>query len=764
MSFRDLFRRSPKGEEASNESQDTQQDENVAPEAVAPRRFDPRANVDAEIHWLGEDRLDRADFARRVADRIAVAGDRNSIVYGLSGPWGGGKTSVLNMIAEALMLARKTEWKVVRFTPWSASDTAAITDEFYRAIAEAMPKGTKEGRHARYLLAAAPVAAAATKAAVTAFIESKAGEGAVRDTLKASAEALADKFGEISVEPDPFIQRFNKMSDAIEAVGIKVLVIVDDIDRLDTTELLSVMRAVRLLGRFKNVHYLLSYDEATVIEVLKQTELASNSSRRARHYLEKIVQYPFVLPPLDPAYLESELYESLLQVANLQQIQLRPDEPNRPGTISAVIQALPLSDPQVTLRAVYRFASQVDTLLTLVGHDELNFEDAVLITYLRLQYPSVYDALPQWRSELAGQPVASFNSRETTREEWLARIAGALDRDAGDDDDKTRLADNISKLLAAMFPRLQYFGGRIDEQRRAQVSDSDYFDRYFAYRIPSNDVSDSRIRRELSALLSTGTLPHDSIIASNVDSFLGRGLVRRKMLHNLDLVYEATSSQAIAAAHHLVGVLHPRDIDRGGWAAIIYPLLTQAIISAGSDEDARLIVDTFVEEYGALTTAEVLVRQRKGPTDDALQTKITNASAGLRYSILQACQLDLSTDVKDADPDALTVLHFLFYLDSELLQQLGVFARGLVATGQAEPYELAGRFVQIRVWRDGSNEYENYLDYFDQVIPQRDWNIESIPPYSQDNVVDGDTSLENKIRLAAVLMKQRESDSDATDP
>ncbi len=665
------------------------------------------------------------------------------------------------MIAEALTLAHKDDWNVVRFTPWSATDSVAITDEFYRAIAEAMPKTTKEGRNARLLLAAAPVAAAAAKAALTSFIESKLGQGAVGDTVKAGAEAFADKVGAIQgPDPDPFVLRFEKMSNAIEAVGIKVLVIVDDIDRLDTTELLSVMRAVRLLGRFKNVHYLLSYDENTVIEVLKQTELASNSSNRARHYLEKIVQYPFVLPPLDPVYLESELFEALQEVATVQQIQLRQDAPNQLGSISRIIQALPLSDPRhMTLRAIYRYASQVDTLLTLVGSGELDFEDAALITFLRLRYQSVYDAVLQWRSELTGTPVISFNSREPSRDQWLARIAAVVDEEIKDEAERKAAAETIARLLAAMFPRLQHLGGGEQDIRKNKISDADYFNRYFAYRIPANDVSDLTVRRELTVLLSTGVLPDDSIIASNVDSFLGRGLVRRKMLHHLELIEEATSERAIAAAHHLMGVLDPSDVDRGGWAALIYPLLARAIVEAGSDENARLLVDDFVERYGVLTTAEILALQRKGPMDDALQARIGSASSGLRDNIVRVCELDLSTDVKSSDPNALTLLHFLFYLDPDLLHRIGEFAEQLITAGQAKPYELAGRFVQIRVWRDGSNEHEEYLKYFSEVVPVRDWQIESIPPYSRDNVVDGDTSLENKIRLAAVLMKERLSGS-----
>ena len=263
----------------------------------ADLKFDPRANIDAEIRHITDDRLGRAPFARRIADRIAAAGDRPSIVYGLAGVWGGGKSSVLNMVEELLTEEHKSKWAVVRFTPWAAADVDALTDEFYRAIAAAMPRDTKKGKRARrLLLGAAPVAVAAAKAATTALIESKAGKGSVAEVLKASTDALADEAGEITVNPDPFVDRFTKLSEAIKKANRNILVIVDDIDRLHTDELLTVMKAVRLLGRFDHVHYFLSYDEETVLDVLQSSDLAKNDPRRGHQYLEKIVQYPFILP------------------------------------------------------------------------------------------------------------------------------------------------------------------------------------------------------------------------------------------------------------------------------------------------------------------------------------------------------------------------------------------------------------------------------------------------------------------------------------
>ncbi|NKU66791.1 hypothetical protein GS891_28215 [Rhodococcus hoagii] len=53
---------------------------------------------DAPIRSKSEDRLERAPFAERITERIHASRTGPSVVFGLVGPWGGGKSSVLEMI------------------------------------------------------------------------------------------------------------------------------------------------------------------------------------------------------------------------------------------------------------------------------------------------------------------------------------------------------------------------------------------------------------------------------------------------------------------------------------------------------------------------------------------------------------------------------------------------------------------------------------------------------------------------------------------
>lgn len=105
---------------------------------------DSLTRSDDSITTFSQDNLGREEFSRRIADRIRMAGTGPSVVFGLAGAWGAGKTSVLNMIQ--LSLADAPEWTVVEFTPWAATDLDALTSEFTK---RSLPRCHRKAKRAR---------------------------------------------------------------------------------------------------------------------------------------------------------------------------------------------------------------------------------------------------------------------------------------------------------------------------------------------------------------------------------------------------------------------------------------------------------------------------------------------------------------------------------------------------------------------------------------------------------------------------------------
>ncbi|WCT05885.1 KAP family P-loop NTPase fold protein [Rhodococcus qingshengii] len=560
------------------------------------------------------DLLDRTEFANLVANRITSAAAGSSVVFGLSGPWGSGKTSTLNLIHNAL---RENEnWKVVFFTPWAVDDPYALAEEFYRTIASAMP--ADKGRTARKLLGAAiPAAAAAAKVVAAGLVDRYVGPDGAQKAIDAGLDAIADQTGQFQIAPDPFSDRFAKIQDAIAETDTHVLVIVDDIDRLHGNELLAVMKSVRLLGRFNGVHYLLSYDIETVTDVLTHTDLAHEKRRRAERYLEKIVQYPFELPPIQLPHLRREFAQQLTSVAQRYGFELG-DSTDGTSHVDIILEQLPME--MLTLRTVHRLLAQLDVMLALttdtnyansLTSDEINLIDAVLLTNLRLEYPELYSRLRSWKSDLTKSQHNTLRPDEQGKElsRWHELIAPLVGESNADERTQTAY-----QLLYALFPdalpRVPGDYRPIPESASHQIRTPQYFDRYFAFGFPAADLRDADVRRELEYLISTGDLPAESLIRTHAESPTTAPLLQSKVraiVGNVLRYSEATQAgKAAKSFTRAVPENERRYPHRNAWWAItVYILLEAAVRDASDAEKARTIIACYLEEFG--TDLAVLV-------------------------------------------------------------------------------------------------------------------------------------------------------------
>src|SRR4051794_37443990 len=86
-----------------------------------------------------DDEFGRRPYAQRTAQLIDATHSWDaSIVFGLTGPWGSGKSTLINFVEFYLGL-EDPRWAVARFTPWAAGDASALLGEFYTALSRSLP-------------------------------------------------------------------------------------------------------------------------------------------------------------------------------------------------------------------------------------------------------------------------------------------------------------------------------------------------------------------------------------------------------------------------------------------------------------------------------------------------------------------------------------------------------------------------------------------------------------------------------------------------
>lgn len=447
--------------------------------------------VDDPIRSAAEDTLNRSHIAAHAARLINNAHSWDtSVVFGLTGPWGSGKTSMATLIIEELQKTTSANWRVARFTPWATSDTASMMSEFFSSLSATLPSG-RAGKRVRQTLQACATVSVPLLTLIP-FIGGTVGEG-------------AKLFGQALSKSKPWDEAFAEASAELKKLQTPVLVLADDIDRLQADELVALLKVVRLLGRFPGVHYLLAYDEQTLLVNLQQAGIGVDDSQRARLFMEKIVQYSLTVPPLLPTQMLLRLDTGLTSL--LLDLE-RPSDPkdHRLSQLTDVLQSQ-LSTP----RSIERFLAQVRHYLPMHRPEDINDVDLILLTFLHMQFPELYDALPRWRALVTGSRQAMRVPGNETEEslDWEKLLANVP---------TPSLRPDAEEVLRAVFPRARQLSGR---RAAPSVCVAEYFDRYFAHTIPEGDIADAAVHSALVEASVVG-LDAEALKSLLTDPYPGR--------------------------------------------------------------------------------------------------------------------------------------------------------------------------------------------------------------------------------------------------
>ncbi|MFY0409162.1 KAP family NTPase, partial [Solicola sp. PLA-1-18] len=432
---------------------------------------------DDPIAGTSEDSFERSEFAKAAAGRIIDTHSWNtSTVFALTGPWGTGKSSVITMVLEHLH-DREPDWRAVMFSPWASADSEALVAEFYTALASALPaSGSTEARRAleRCLTVASP-----GLKAIPLFGAAAAGYADLaRDRLK---------------NPKPWHQAFKEASATLEDVGVPILIVIDDLDRLQRDELMALLRVVRLLGRFPGVQFLLAYDEQTLAATLSGGLRPSPDSHQdARRFIEKIVQYPLSVPPLSDTQVLERLNDGLNEIVHLTARDPAPLTAHRFVSIMRTAVRGGLRTP----RAIDRYLAQVGHAFSMIGPDEIDDADLAMLTFLKVHLPGLYETLPLWKSQLC---------RAGRRTRFMSPQTGMVSDEPVDygplfeSVPQGHLLEQARLVMSKLFPVItQTTEGTVSRHERS-IARSDYFDRYFTLSVSRHDVRDAAVREALYA-------------------------------------------------------------------------------------------------------------------------------------------------------------------------------------------------------------------------------------------------------------------------
>jgi predicted KAP-like P-loop ATPase len=252
---------------------------------------------DRPIDTKAQDRFGFNALAVRIADALTAQAAGKGFVMGVEGRWGTGKSSLLALIVTCLREMDHRKVAVVEFRPWLIGDRDQLLTGLFEDIVKAISSLEYAGSDSTPThLSAKEVAEKARRFAshlgpvgklaglVGAFVPGASALGTIVESIATAAK-------EASVGPT-LAQQKDDLSSSLLKLDCRIVVAIDDVDRLEPNEVAELLRLVRSVADFPNISYLLCYDAATLGHAIEQATKVENGSA----YLQKIVQTPISVP------------------------------------------------------------------------------------------------------------------------------------------------------------------------------------------------------------------------------------------------------------------------------------------------------------------------------------------------------------------------------------------------------------------------------------------------------------------------------------
>lgn len=252
---------------------------------------------DRPIKESDPDRLGFRPVAKRLARALTADETADGLVVGIEGRWGSGKSSLLNLLTAEISAARP-EARVIDYRPWLVSDRDGMLASLFDVLALSVEATQVEtGNVASFSLAKAQRAAEdlrgfAKKASRLGPLASLAaaflpGAGPMVDAVRGWLDAVA-----ATESTTPLVELKSTLARDLAELGARLVVTIDDVDRLEPHETIELLRLVRAVADFPNVTYVLCFD-AEVLAHNVETALSINDGQA---FVEKIVQVLVPVP------------------------------------------------------------------------------------------------------------------------------------------------------------------------------------------------------------------------------------------------------------------------------------------------------------------------------------------------------------------------------------------------------------------------------------------------------------------------------------
>lgn len=447
---------------------------------------------DSPIKDLGEDYLQQEKFVNRLKSVITDYNSQDSLTIQLRGEWGSGKSSVLNMLKNSLEEDSEKGPLVMYFNPWNFSTKNELIKSFFKELSVIFKENMGDEEFSKLndflnLIMSSVVSLTPLFGADSFF------------------SIIANIFSNIliwiskrSVDEKNLVDVKNKLNSLLIKNNRKIVVMVDDIDRLTNIEIEQVFQLTKSIADFSNMIYILAYDEKYAI-----TALENNGIHQPKEYIKKINQLQLDIPKANKLNLKEIFFERISEI-------FKKNHLNFDYYIIEDIYYSYLTNYFSTIRDINRYLNTLSFYLPLIK-ERVYINDFLRLTILQVFEYDIYLKIknnPEMFVEsydfdylISNHIPSIYYVHEKKAKEFYEELY--------------KLADNeeiVKKILYGLFPKLLYL--EQNDKFKFKFNDSEYitdfriassrsFNYYFTFNNIDNIILDEEFEHIIHNLSSS---------------------------------------------------------------------------------------------------------------------------------------------------------------------------------------------------------------------------------------------------------------------